>query len=75
MIDTQELTKIGAKVKLADLELQVAELRAMVGEEAVELLLTKDPVRARKPLSAAARKKIGQRMRAFWAERRKAEKK
>jgi hypothetical protein len=73
-----ELAALGARVKIAELEAQIAELRrrfpgAARGNVAVSASVRTAPVRRkrRRNMSAKARAEVSARMKKYWAERRK----
>lgn len=82
-VDLKALTRLGAQVRLAEL---VAEMDALLRQ--FPGIATQSPTptladaerrarpktRKRRPMSAAKRKAVSQRMKKMWAERRKAEK-
>lgn len=63
-MDTKLLMKIGAKTRLVELDRERADLLKMLGEK-------NGAVKRRSHLSAAAKKQISLRMKAYWAERHK----
>jgi hypothetical protein len=86
--DLHKLARIGASARLAELEREIAVirkafpgLRAAAGEApaagAAPALPAKVTARAskrgrKKPMSAAERKAVSERMKRYWADRRKA---
>jgi hypothetical protein len=64
---------LGARVRIAELEQELAELRRLVGDGQTRTGAADAPVRKRKrrAMSAAQRKAVSERMRKYWAGRRK----
>ncbi len=77
-IDKDELIKRGAQLRIEELENELAALRALVGSPNGRVVQRSAPQPAptqRRPMSAAARKAVGLRMKRYWAERRAGNKK
>jgi len=68
----RELAKKGAQAELIMLRQRIAELEAIIEDKPNGKTPVAPAIRSRRPMSAAARKAIGVRMRKFWAERRAA---
>ena len=82
--DLKELARRGAEARLAELRAEIAEIeRAFPGlsgnGRARELIKVEEMTsgrqrrRKRKPMTAAQKKAVGERMKKYWAARRKAE--
>lgn len=71
-IDLKSLAREGARVRVAELMQEIAEIRRSfpdLAERAVSPLALR---RRRRPMTPAERKAVGIRMKAYWAARRKA---
>jgi hypothetical protein len=70
-MDRERLVKLGAQARIKELQEELAELQALVGDEPRK---TAAPERARKverrPLSAKEKAVISKRMKKYWAARR-----
>lgn len=66
MHDLIRLAKLGAPARLQQLKDEMAAVQELIGET---------PKRGRRKMSAAARQAVSERMRKYWADRRKQQKK
>lgn len=62
MHDLIRLAKLGAPARLQQLKDEMAAVQELIGET---------PKRGRRKMSAAARQAVSERMRKYWADRRK----
>lgn len=74
-IDLKDLARRGASLRVAEIQQELAALnRAFPGVARPERSSgTATTGRGRKPMTAAQRKAVGERMRKYWAARRKGE--
>jgi hypothetical protein len=64
--ELRELARVGAKARIVELEQEIAALRRLVGEGGAN---SRPKRRGRRKMSAAERRAVSRRMKAYWKKR------
>lgn len=67
-MDTKQLMQLGARARLKELEDEKGELMKLLSGTPASAPAEGKP--GRKPMSAASRKKLSARLKAYWADRK-----